>query len=272
MTSFDEVWRASVRFRRASRELEPLLHDVYAAFGDDVALSAAVERVLGFLASPEGRNDANCSVADQFIATTEERWRSSALAPILDDMGGTLHDAIHAENIARTFEATPEQLLERVRKFRALPESARRVQKALADAGISAQVVELSDSTRTANDAAAVVGCQVAQIVKSLVFKRGDAPLLILASGSNRVDEKLIASHLGDTISKADADFVRATTGYAIGGVPPLGHAAPIETLIDEDLLQFDTVWAAAGTPRSVFPIDPRDLVRATNGRVLRIA
>ena len=153
-----------------------------------------------------------------------------------------------------------------------LPDSAKRVQKALAAAGISAQAVELSESTRTANDAAAAVGCQVAQIVKSLVFRRGDAPLLILASGSNRVDEKLIAAHLNDTIAKADAGFVRATTGYAIGGVPPLGHATPIETLIDEDLLRFDTVWAAAGTPRSVFPIDPRELVRATGGRVLRIA
>ncbi len=271
MTEFDSVWRTAVRFRRPSRELEPLLHDVYAAFGDDAALSDALERALVFLASPEGRNDANCSVADQFISATEEQWRSSALAPILDDMGGTLHDAIHAVNIARTFEATPEQLLERVRKFKALPESARRVQKALTALGISAQAVELSDSTRTAVDAANAVGCQVAQIVKSLVFRRGDAPLLILASGSNRVDEKLIASHLNDTIAKADADFVRATTGYAIGGVPPLGHPTPIETIIDEDLLKFDTVWAAAGTPRSVFPIDPRELVRATGGQVLRI-
>jgi prolyl-tRNA editing enzyme YbaK/EbsC (Cys-tRNA(Pro) deacylase) len=153
-----------------------------------------------------------------------------------------------------------------------LPESAKRVQKALAAAGISAQAVELSDSTRTANDAAAAVGCQVAQIVKSLVFRRGDAPLLILASGSNRVDEKLIAEHLGETIGKADADFVRAATGYAIGGVPPLGHATQIETLIDQDLLRHETVWAAAGTPRALFPVDPRELVRATGGRVLRIA
>jgi prolyl-tRNA editing enzyme YbaK/EbsC (Cys-tRNA(Pro) deacylase) len=272
MTDFDSLWRAAVRFRRASRELEPLLHDVHNAFGDDDALSGAIERVLVFLASAEGRTDANCSVTDQFISVTEERWRPSSLAPILDDMGGTLHDAIHAEAIARTFEATPEQLLERVRKYKALPESARRVQKALAAAGITTQVVELSDSTRTAVDAANAVGCQVAQIVKSLLFRRGDAPLLILASGSNRVDEKLVNSHLNGAIAKADADFVRATTGYAIGGVPPLGHATPIETLIDEDLLKFDVVWAAAGTPRSVFPIEPRELVRATGGRVLRVA
>ncbi len=117
MNDFDALWRSSLRFRRASRELEPLLHDVYNAFGDDAALRAAVERVLVFLTSPAGRTDANCTVTDQFVAATEERWRGSVLAPILDDMGGTLHDAIHAEHIARTFEATPEQLLERVRKL-----------------------------------------------------------------------------------------------------------------------------------------------------------
>jgi hypothetical protein len=117
MTDFDSLWRSSLRFRRASRELEPLLHDVYVAFGDDAALRAALELALVFLTSPAGRTDANCSVTDQFISSTEAQWRGSSLAPILDDMGGTLHDAIHAENIARTFEATPEQLLERVRKF-----------------------------------------------------------------------------------------------------------------------------------------------------------
>ena len=117
MTSFDEVWHAALRFRRASRELELLLHDVYDAFGDDVALRSAIERVLVFLTTPAGRTDANCTVTDQFISATEELWRASALVSILEDMGGTLHDAIHAENIARTFEATPEQLLERVRKL-----------------------------------------------------------------------------------------------------------------------------------------------------------
>jgi hypothetical protein len=117
MTDFDSLWRSSLRFRRASRELEPLLHDVYNSYGDDAALRGAVERVLVFLTTPAGRTDANCCVADQFISATEAQWRDSALAPILDDMGGTLHDAIHAENIAKTFEATPEQLLERVRKF-----------------------------------------------------------------------------------------------------------------------------------------------------------
>ncbi len=115
MSDFESLWRQSLRFRRASRELEPLLHAVYDAFGDDEALAVALERVLLFLTTNKGRTDANCNVTDQFIAATEERWRGSSLAPILDDMGGTLHDAIYAPNIARTFEATPEQLLERLR-------------------------------------------------------------------------------------------------------------------------------------------------------------
>lgn len=116
MSDFDALWRSSVRFRKVSHELEPLLRAVHDAFGDAAALTAAVERVLVFLTTPEGRTDANCSVTDVFISSTEDRWRSSAIAPILEDMGGTLHDAIHAPNIARTFEATPEQLLERIRK------------------------------------------------------------------------------------------------------------------------------------------------------------
>jgi hypothetical protein len=120
MTEFDAVWRASVRYRHASRELELLLRDVYSAYGDEPALLVALERVLRFLVSSAGRTDANCSVTDHFIATTEDRWRgvvSDALSAILDDMGGTLHDAVHAPNIAKTFEATPEQLLERIREL-----------------------------------------------------------------------------------------------------------------------------------------------------------
>ncbi|HUR79304.1 MAG TPA: hypothetical protein VM733_00965 [Thermoanaerobaculia bacterium] len=116
MTDFHALWRAAVRFRHISRELEPLVRDVHASFGDDAALRAALERVLTFLATPAGRTDANCDVTDHFIALTEEQWRESSLAPILSDMGGTLHDAIHAPNVARTFEALPEQLLERLRR------------------------------------------------------------------------------------------------------------------------------------------------------------
>jgi prolyl-tRNA editing enzyme YbaK/EbsC (Cys-tRNA(Pro) deacylase) len=155
-----------------------------------------------------------------------------------------------------------------------LPASARRVQQALVNAGIASRVVQLPQSARTAVEAAAAIGCQVGQIAKSLVFRREDAhrPVLIIASGPNRVDEPLASSHLNTTLGKADADFVRATTGYAIGGVPPLGHEQPIETLIDEDLLRFDTIWAAAGTPHAVFSIAPAELVRASGGRVVPVA
>ena len=155
-----------------------------------------------------------------------------------------------------------------------LSDSARRVQQALAAAGLTAQVLQLPQSTRTASDAAAAVGCRVGQIAKSLVFRIADSnrAVLIIASGANRVDERRVAAHLNSGIVKADADFVRAVTGFAIGGVPPLGHATPIETLIDQDLLQFDTIWAAAGTPNALFSIDPHALVRATGGQVLRLA
>jgi hypothetical protein len=120
MDEFDEQWRAAVSFRRASRELEGLLHAVYNAFRAPSALPDALEAVLVFLTSTPGRTDANCSVTDHFISATEAEWRGleQPLRSILDDMGGTLHDAIYAPNIARTFGATPEQLLERVRALR----------------------------------------------------------------------------------------------------------------------------------------------------------
>jgi len=148
------------------------------------------------------------------------------------------------------------------------------VHEALAAAGIETRIVELPASTRTAVDAAAAIGCQVAQIAKSLVFRcvGSDAPVLVIASGTNRVDEKLVASHVGADIGKADADFVRAATGFAIGGVPPLGHSAPIRTLIDADLLRFDVIWAAAGTPNAVFSVDPQRLIAGTGGDVVPVS
>jgi prolyl-tRNA editing enzyme YbaK/EbsC (Cys-tRNA(Pro) deacylase) len=151
-----------------------------------------------------------------------------------------------------------------------LPDSARRVQAALQARGLDCEVVQMPQTTRTAQEAAAAIGCTVAQIAKSLVFraKDSDAPVLVIASGVNRVDETRVAGLCGETIVRADADFVRARTGFAIGGVPPLGHAAPIATYIDEDLLQFDAIWAAAGTPFAVFRLTPDDLVRATGGTV----
>ena len=127
-------------------------------------------------------------------------------------------------------------------------------------------VREFPQGTRTAADAAAAIGCEVGAICKSLVFRVADAPLLIIASGANRVDEARFAA------AKADAAFVREHTGFAIGGVPPYGHTRPIETIVDEDLLAYETVWAAAGTPSSVFPIAPADLVARTGGRVAPVS
>jgi prolyl-tRNA editing enzyme YbaK/EbsC (Cys-tRNA(Pro) deacylase) len=154
-----------------------------------------------------------------------------------------------------------------------LSKSALRVQEALATAGIPARIVELPASTRTAVDAAAAVGCTVGQIAKSLVFRRADTdePVLVVASGTNRVDERLVTARLGSNIGKADADFVRRATGFAIGGVPPLGHVSRIRTLIDEDLLKFEVIWAAAGTPNAVFSTDPRQLVAGIRGEVMAV-
>ncbi len=130
------------------------------------------------------------------------------------------------------------------------------------------------EGTRTAQDAAAAIGCDVAQIVKSLIFRRTETggPVLVVASGANRVDEQKIAALLGEPIGKADAAFVREQTGFAIGGVPPAGHARPIETIVDEDLLRLDEIWAAAGTPRDVFPLTPDELLTLTSGRVADVA
>ena len=143
-----------------------------------------------------------------------------------------------------------------------------RVRQALTAAGIDTRIQEFPSSTRTAAEAAATVGTSVGQIVKSLVFLAGDLPVMALVSGINRLDTERLAALSGADIGKADADAVRQATGYSIGGVPPIGFPAAIQTFIDRDLLQYDVVWAAAGTPRHVFPIAPNDLVRITGGRV----
>lgn len=154
-----------------------------------------------------------------------------------------------------------------------LSTSAQRVQNMLKERGFSAQVVELPDSTRTAVEAANAIGCTVAQIVKSLIFrgKQSDTAILAVASGTNRVDEKRLRELAGETIEKASADFVRQHTGFAIGGVPPLGHSQPLKTFIDEDLLQYDEIWAAAGTPHAVFQLTPKDLQTMTGGQVVSL-
>ena len=150
-----------------------------------------------------------------------------------------------------------------------MKQSVQRVVDALHAAGIDAEIVKLSDSTRTAEEAAAAIGTSVPKIVKSLVFLADGAPIIALVSGSNRLDTDRLGAALGRTISRADAATVRAATGFAIGGVPPLGHTTELDVLIDRDLLQYDVVWAAAGTPHAVFPIAPDALVSATNGRVI---
>jgi prolyl-tRNA editing enzyme YbaK/EbsC (Cys-tRNA(Pro) deacylase) len=154
-----------------------------------------------------------------------------------------------------------------------LSSSARKVQQALSAIGMQLEVVELPDSTRTSQEAAAAVGCQVGQIAKSIIFQAlgSHRPVLVIASGSNRVNERVIARLVGEDIGKADAEYVRNRTGFVIGGVPPLGHTQQLETFIDQDLLQYPEIWAAAGTPHAVFRLTPADLLKMTNGKVIKI-
>ncbi len=154
-----------------------------------------------------------------------------------------------------------------------LSKSAQSVQNVLAEKGLALKVVELAASTRTAQEAADSIGCTVAQIIKSLIFKTKETgkAILVLASGINRVNEKLVETHLGEKLVKADADFTREVTGFAIGGIPPVGHKQAIETFIDQDLLKYDELWAAAGTPHAVFSLKSSDLVNLTDGKVISI-
>lgn len=154
-----------------------------------------------------------------------------------------------------------------------LTPAAQRVQNALGEVGVECVVREMPDTTRSALDAAQAIGCQVGQIVKSLVFrgKSSGRPFLFLVSGANRVDEKKAALLLGEAVEKADADFVRQETGFSIGGVPPLGHVKTLTTLIDEDLMGYDEIWAAAGTPNAVFRLTAEELVKISRGRVARV-
>lgn len=154
-----------------------------------------------------------------------------------------------------------------------LSPSAQKVQDALRALGFDLTVIEHAESTRTAQEAAERVGVTLGQIVKSLIFKGkvSGKPILVLTSGSNRVNEKRIRDYAGEKIERADADFVRDVTGYAIGGVPPIAHLQQMETYLDEDLMQYGVIWAAAGTPKAVFELTPTDLQRMTGGRVERI-
>ena len=145
--------------------------------------------------------------------------------------------------------------------------TALRTAQLLRDAGVEAQVVEFEQPTRTSAEAAAAIGCSVAEIAKSIVFRGRTSGLavVVVASGDNRVSEAKVAAKVDEPLARADADFVRMATGYAIGGVAPIGHAQPVKLLLDEDLRRFRTVWAAGGTPYSVFPLTP-DQLRSVTG------
>ena len=144
-----------------------------------------------------------------------------------------------------------------------------RFMTAAAALGIEPAVRRFPQGTKTAADAAAAIGCDLGQIVKSLVFSVDGRPVLALTSGANRADVgRLAALAGGDEVRRATPEEARAATGFAVGGTPPFGHPAPVPVFVDRDLLQYDEVWAAAGTPDSVFPLTPEDLVRLTNGQV----
>ncbi|NWG07688.1 MAG: YbaK/EbsC family protein [Chloroflexi bacterium] len=154
-----------------------------------------------------------------------------------------------------------------------LSPSAQKIQDLLHSLGYDYTVIEHAQSTRTAQEAAERAGCELGQIVKSLIFKGKESgkPVIVLTSGANRVDEKRIAEYAGEAIGKADADFVRAVTGFAIGGVPPLGHLQKIETYMDEDFLHYETVWAAAGTPNAIFELKTEDLQKMTGASIVKV-
>lgn len=154
-----------------------------------------------------------------------------------------------------------------------LKPASRRVAEAAEKLGLSVDIVTHAQSTRTAEEAAAACGCGVGQIVKSLVFqgKTSGLPILLLVSGSNRVNEKAVARHIGEALKRPDAQYVRDVTGFAIGGIPPLGHDTPLKTYVDQALLNFATVWAAAGTPESVFEVQPAALAKATGALIIEV-
>jgi len=154
-----------------------------------------------------------------------------------------------------------------------LSASAQKIQDLLHSLGYGYTVIEHAESTRTAQEAADRAGCELGQIVKSLIFrgKKTGKPILVLTSGANRVNEKRIADFAGEQISRADAEFVRTITGFAIGGVPPIGHNQKMETYLDEDFQQYQTIWAAAGTPNAIFELKTDDLQKMAGGKVVPV-
>jgi prolyl-tRNA editing enzyme YbaK/EbsC (Cys-tRNA(Pro) deacylase) len=153
-----------------------------------------------------------------------------------------------------------------------MPSPVDRVRQALASCGLNVEVTEFDQSTATSQQAADTLGVPVATIVKSLVFVVDDRPVLVLASGANRVDLEKLGRVAGGKVRRADADRVKAETGFVIGGVPPVGHSRPLTTFIDQDLMAYPQLWAAAGSPYAVFPVTPQELVRISGGRVVDVA
>jgi prolyl-tRNA editing enzyme YbaK/EbsC (Cys-tRNA(Pro) deacylase) len=152
-----------------------------------------------------------------------------------------------------------------------MSESVERVRAALLAAGHADTISEFPEGTRTSQDAANAVGCTVAQIAKSIVLRTGEQVVLVVASGPNRVDLAKIAAALGAPVKSADGRWVRDVTGFAIGGVPPIGHTGNVRIFIDADLMALDPVWAAAGSPRHVFRTTPQELARMTGGMVMEV-
>jgi prolyl-tRNA editing enzyme YbaK/EbsC (Cys-tRNA(Pro) deacylase) len=154
-----------------------------------------------------------------------------------------------------------------------LNSSARKVQDVIRSLGFSFEVLELPESTRSAREAAEAIGCRVEQIAKSIIFKaaKSERPVLVITSGTNRVSEQRISEYIGEAVEKASAEFVRASTGFSIGGVPPVGHLKEPLAFIDTDLFQHGEIWAAAGTPHAVFRLTPDSLVKITRAEVVRV-
>lgn len=154
-----------------------------------------------------------------------------------------------------------------------LSSSAQRVQSALNEHNLELRVVELPGSTRTSQEAADTIGCEVSQIAKSIIFrgKESETPILVIASGENRISERKLKSVVGEKVEKPDAEFVLDETGYVVGGIPPVGHKNDIVTYIDEDLMDHKVIWTAAGTPNALFSLTPQELLEITNGEIIDV-
>jgi prolyl-tRNA editing enzyme YbaK/EbsC (Cys-tRNA(Pro) deacylase) len=272
------MWRAIEQdYRLFERKMANAITEVpfrvcvITLYGDEVVYQTVAEAIRE-LENPTAARELNLAFArgyevfiDYASGSSVTGTRSGRIASIAFSITrvvcGYLDTVNHGKNKVR------------VRMSQPLSPSAQKVQDALAALGLSCQVVELSQTTRSAAEAAEAIDCRIEQIAKSLIFKgkRTARPILVIASGTNRVKEKRVGEYLGEPLEKADADFVHQHTGFVIGGVPPVGHLERLEVFIDEDLLQYEEIWAAAGNPHAVFQLAPADLITMTGGRVVPI-